>query len=74
MPSLLTCAEMHADHIVSSGSPHNNVLHFSSDIHDYLYLAVLYTYCTLKLRAAWPAPTHMFVNIDTTTSSPQGHE
>ena len=21
---------MHADHIVSSGSPHNNVLHFSS--------------------------------------------
>ena len=23
-------AEMHADHIVSSGSPHNNVLHFSS--------------------------------------------
>ena len=31
MPSLLTCAEMHADHIVSSGSPHNNVLHFSSN-------------------------------------------
>ena len=30
MPSLLTCAEMHADHIVSSGSPHNSVLHFSS--------------------------------------------
>ena len=25
--TLLTCAEMHADHIVSSGSPHNNVLH-----------------------------------------------
>ena len=25
-------AEMHADHIVSSGSPHNNVLHFSSNI------------------------------------------
>ena len=32
MPSLLTCAEMYADHIVSSGSPHNNVLHFSSII------------------------------------------
>ena len=30
MPSLLTCAEMYADHIASSGSPHNNVLHFSS--------------------------------------------
>ena len=37
--SLLKCthaisidfAEMHADHIVSSGSPHNNVLHFSSN-------------------------------------------
>ena len=26
----ITCTEMHADHIVSSGSPHNNVLHFSS--------------------------------------------
>ena len=26
-------AEMHADHIVSSGSPHNNVLHFSSIIY-----------------------------------------
>ena len=26
-------AEMHADHIVSSGSPHNNVLHFSSNYH-----------------------------------------
>ena len=26
----ITCAEMHADHIVSSGSPHN-VLHFSSN-------------------------------------------
>ena len=25
-------AEMHADHIVSSGSPHNNVLHFSSNM------------------------------------------
>ena len=23
---------MHADHIVSSGSPHNNVLHFSSSL------------------------------------------
>ena len=29
----ITCAEMHADHIVSSGSPHNNVLHFSSTVH-----------------------------------------
>ena len=28
----ITCTEMHADHIVSSGSPHNNVLHFSSNI------------------------------------------
>ena len=27
----ITCAEMHADHIVSSGSPHN-VLHISSNI------------------------------------------
>ena len=26
----ITCAEIHADHIVSSGLPHNNVLHFSS--------------------------------------------
>ena len=34
-------AEMHADHIVSSGSPHNNVLHFSSYI----------TAGALKLRA-----------------------
>ena len=29
----ITCAEMHADHIVSSGSPHN-VLHFSNNILD----------------------------------------
>ena len=29
-------AEMHADHIVSSGSPHNNVLHFSSSIMYYV--------------------------------------
>ena len=28
----ITCAEMHADHIMSSGSPHN-VLHFSSTLH-----------------------------------------
>ena len=44
MPSLLTCAEMHADHIVSSGSPHNNVLHFSSiiiDIRDYANVYVV---------------------------------
>ena len=27
---LITCAEMHADHIVSSGLPHNNALHFST--------------------------------------------
>ena len=26
----ITCTEVHADHIVSSGSPHNNVLHFSA--------------------------------------------
>ena len=32
MPFHITCAEMHADHIVSSGSPHNNALHFSSII------------------------------------------
>ena len=36
-------AEMHADHIVSSGSPHNNVLHFSS----------LDTYCNIL----WPGCT-----------------
>ena len=32
-------AEMHADHIVSSGSPHNNVLHFSSNIIRTIYVA-----------------------------------
>ena len=28
----ITCAEMHADHIVSAGSLHNNALHFSSSM------------------------------------------
>ena len=36
-------AEMHADHIVSSGSPHNNVLHFSSNTH------IISQYCVLRL-------------------------
>ena len=35
-------AEMHADHIVSSGSPHNNVLHFSSYYHNLLLLSLLW--------------------------------
>ena len=33
----ITCTEIHADHIVSSGSPHNNVLHFSS----YYYICMV---------------------------------
>ena len=35
----ITCAEMHADHIVSSGSPHN-VLHFSSYYYNYIIIMV----------------------------------
>ena len=44
-------AEMHANHIVISGSPHNNVLHFSSNI------IVLCTTCALQAaksgKEAW---------------------
>ena len=36
----ITCTEMHADHIVSSGSPHNNVLHFSSYCNNYVHVRV----------------------------------
>ena len=38
----ITCAEMHADHIVSSGSPHN-VLHFSSYYYYYHYYGTYVT-------------------------------
>ena len=42
MPFHITCAEMHADHIVSSGSPHNNALHFSSNNYIYSLLSLSY--------------------------------
>ena len=39
----ITCAEMHADHIVSSGLPHNNALHFSSNNNNIITNYSIYT-------------------------------
>ena len=50
-------AEMHADHIVSSGSPHNNVLHFSSNIIAY---SVYKCHCNTR---AHTTRTHIGVHL-----------
>ena len=66
MPSLLTCAGMHADHIVSSGSPHNNVLHFSSNMALHLVPGVVCAVTTSKPQCYSRLP------LDVRTR-PQGH-